>query len=338
MVRFSSIIKKTPETDSLPPQPAISPSDTTKDEVSDEERVARVQEIYRDMLAFVRSVADRLGRGEAIAYTEIRKKVESLAGEFKRNMEPFASLIKTETPDNYIIAHQVNVCFLALKMGIQMGYDQDKLVELGSAALLFDIGMLKVLDIVKQRRPLIENEIDEVKKHPGYGVEMLKLVTNLPPAVVDVAMQHHERLDGKGYPRGLKGREITDLARLISLADVYIALIHPRSQRRGLTSHDAVKELLSSSALFSSNALKCLLTIISVYPVGTWVELNSHDVGKVIRLNPGQPLRPVLELVCDHHGRMMETKKIMNLTENPQLFITAVVENENIDKWGLANR
>ncbi len=291
--------------------------------------------LYQQVVDFMRSVVTRIGANEKIRREEFVDHVRSLAEEISHNKEHFVSIITAETPDNYIIGHQVDVCILAIQMGIELGYGDEKLLELGCGALIFDIGMLKVLDIVKQQKKLGENELDEVRRHPEYGAAILKQLTDMPQSVIDIALQHHERPDGKGYPRGLKGREISEFSKIISIADVYIALTHSRPERRRLSPHDAIKELLQNARYFSPTVLRSLLSVISIYPIGTWVELNSHDIGRVVRLNAGQALRPAVELVCDHHGQPLEKRSVVDLMENPQLYITSVVDNANIEKWGL---
>ncbi len=318
-----------PEPQKFVPEPSLKPAgeETLPD--------GSVSELFHELVSFMQDIITRMGAGEKVSYKDVAQEVSKLVDDLMKDPNSLSPLIQEDTPGNYIVAHQIGVCALSLEMGRQMGYGREKLIELGVGAFLFDIGMVRVLDIVKQKRKLGENEFDEVKRHPEYGAQMLKQFSDMPPSVIDMALQHHERPDGKGYPMGLKGREISEFSKVVSLADVYVALTHSRPERRRLPPHDAIKELLQNARFFSPTALRSLLSIISIYPVGTWVELNSHDVGKVIRLNTGQALRPVLELVCDHHGQLLEKRNVVDLMENPQLYITNVVDNAEIEKWGI---
>lgn len=359
MIRFSSIFKGNGEEkkeanrpEKIPPvkkelktaspevirvKEEVSPSKTVPESLDVSRDVTLdAKKIYKGLIDFSGNVVNRLSNGNKVSYKEVSAKVREMAELLKENKHVFGDLTNSETPENYIVAHQINVSILALQIGIELGYLPAKLQDLGVASLLFDVGMMKVMEIAKQKRKLGEDEFDEIKNHTQYGVQMLKQFTDFPQSIIDVAAQHHERPDGKGYPLGLKGREISELSKIISVADIYIALTHARPERKGLSPHEAIKELLQNASLFSPNILRSLLSVISIYPVGTWIELNSHDVGKVVELNVGQPLRPVVELVCDHRGRPLEKVSRVDLIQQPQLYITNVVETNDVEKWGFA--
>ncbi|MFH0798825.1 MAG: HD domain-containing phosphohydrolase [Pseudomonadota bacterium] len=290
---------------------------------------------YTKMADFLSGVTGRLVRAEPVTYDEIEAQVENLLAETKEHPDQTQLLIEVDTPEDYPVGHMVCVCILALRMGMELNFSHEKLMTMGIGASLFDVGMIKLLDIASVGRNVSPLEFDEVRKHPEYSVNVIRQIKGMPEAAVEIAMQHHERPDGKGYPYGLRAGQISELAKVVMLADVYVALTHSRPKRAGVTPHDAIKELLQGPRLFSPHVLKALLRVITVYPIGTWVELNSRDVGRVVKLNHEQPLRPIIEVVCDYRGQRMESKNVVNLNERPQLYITGVVEKDHVKKWGL---
>lgn len=229
-------------------------------------------------------------------------------------------------------SHLLNVCILSIEIGIGLRYLRDDLEKLGLAAILHDIGMVKIPeDILKKPGRLSHEEFDIVKKHPEYGTEILKGLGENSQWISEVILQEHERFDGKGYPKGLKGDEIHEYAVIIGIADVYEALTHHRFQRRNLPPFNSMKEILSvERSSFPKKIIKALLSKLPVFPVGTVVRLNSKEIGVVVFTDSLSPFRPTVEIIIDNNGRKPKVKKIVNLKENPLLYIISPVFEEEV--------
>lgn len=225
--------------------------------------------------------------------------------------------------DNYLYAHLVNVCILSIDIGLGLSYNKSRLNELGAGAFLHDIGMTKVMDIAQQPRRLNEHEFEEIKKHPVYGSDMLSMVENIQEGVIYVAKQEHERINGTGYPEGLKDNQIHEYAKIVAIIDVYEALVHPRPYRDSISPHEAIKELLTmnSAMLFETRILKVLINRVGLYPVGCWVELNTGEIGKVISSNEDSPLRPKVNIIFSRDKEKLSQIELMDLSRHTNVYI-----------------
>jgi HD-GYP domain-containing protein (c-di-GMP phosphodiesterase class II) len=238
----------------------------------------------------------------------------------------------TKGPALDFTSHLVNVCIFAIEIGIGLRYSRDDLERLGLAAIVHDLGVIKIPEnILKKPGRLTEEEFAIVKKHPEDGAKILKVLGNNYLWLSEITLQEHERFNGKGYPRGLKGNEIHEYALIIGIADVYEALTHHRFQRKNLPPFDSMKEILSvERSSFPEKIIKALIAKLPVFPVGTIVRLNSKEIGVVVSTDSCSPFRPAVEIVFDPSGRKPAMKRIINLKENPLLYITSLVSEEEI--------
>lgn len=227
-----------------------------------------------------------------------------------------------QSNDCYLYSHMVNVSITSIQLGLSMGYNKSRLCELGLASFLYDIGMVKVEEIALQSRVLSKEEHKQIEDHTGYGVAILSQIKDIPATVVSASKEHHERMTGKGYPLGAKGGAITEYARIIALVDVYEALTHKRAYRQEYSAHEAIKIILTEMcSVFDPAVLRILVNQVGIYPMGSWVELNTKEVGKVITTNVEFPLRPVIKLLFDSAGNRLTEPKVINLGKQPNLYI-----------------
>jgi HD-GYP domain-containing protein (c-di-GMP phosphodiesterase class II) len=213
------------------------------------------------------------------------------------------------------------VCILSIKIGISLGYDTSRLHELGISAFLHDVGMTKYLELSRQERKLTVEESEKIKKHPIIGSELLKKAKDLPEIAIDVTLQQHERIDGSGYPYGLKGESLSTYAKIIQLADTYEAVTHSRSYRNKYEPFGAIKEILSSKASFDYDVTKAFINTVGLFPVGSMVRLNTGETGKVVSINREYPTRPVLQMLFNSENQKLNKKKIIDLLKQPLLYI-----------------
>jgi HD-GYP domain-containing protein (c-di-GMP phosphodiesterase class II) len=224
----------------------------------------------------------------------------------------------------YLVAHLANVGILSLRIGMAQGYSGERLVELGMAAFLFDVGMWRLPEaMLGKTEQLSDEEVAAIRSHPRLSAEIVSRWQPPLPSVVEMIQQHHEREQGQGYPQGLAGDAVNSGAKIIGLMDTYAALIHPRPYRPRFHPHEAVREILRSRREgFPSHLVKALLAEISVFPPRTVVKLNNGEVGRVIAVNRNHPLRPKVEIFADARGSRLAVPKILDLSEAPFLYIT----------------
>lgn len=236
------------------------------------------------------------------------------------------------TSENYLYDHMVNTAIMSIEVGLGLDYNKSQLNELCLAAFLHDIGMIKVGKLEMQPRRLSEEEYDRIKNHPLYGADILSKIKDIPDAVIYVVREQHERQDGSGYPHGLKNGKISEYARIVAIVDVYEALTHNRSYRKKISPHEAIKELIANDSLFDPLMLKVLVKKTGVYPISSWVELNSNEIGTVTMNNEGFPLRPVLQVLFDTKWNRLKNSRCIDLSKQFNLFIKKVITDEELAK------
>lgn len=231
-----------------------------------------------------------------------------------------------------IASNMVNVAIYSIRLGIGLKYPKEKLLMLGTAGLLHDFGMYKVPDaILKKEGKLSDNDLTEIKKHPIHGYEMIKRLGNSYLWLAEVLLQEHERESGQGYPNGLKGEEIREYTKIISLADVFEGLTHKRPQRKRMLPYDATKKILSEAkGLYAINIVKVLLQKLGCFPLESYIRLSSKAIAKVVDTNEKIPLRPIVELVFDPQGNRVAGGKLINLQQNTLVHIVESVYEEDL--------
>lgn len=234
--------------------------------------------------------------------------------------------------EDYLISHPANILACVLKIGQSMGYSKTELLELGLSALLYDVGMFVVpQDIIKKKGELNDSEVTLIRKHPETGKDILSMFKEEHPLLHRVAYEHHERENGQGYPRGLKGDEICEYAKITGMVDTYVAMISNRPHRKAMMQHTSVRELIwSKNLLFSSKIIKAFIKEISLYPVGSYVKLNNKTTGVVIDTNEENPMKPVVKLLFDGKGNVLTENSMVKLDETPLLYIVDSVSREEI--------
>lgn len=196
----------------------------------------------------------------------------------------------------YLFVHSVNVGLFSIVIGIAMKLSYDELCILGMGGLLHDFGKTRIdKEILDKQGKLTAAEFNEVKEHSSIGYNLLKLDTTLDYRIMFMALQHHERCDGSGYPWGISKSQIHPLARIVAVADVYDALTTDRVYRSRLTSFDAMQIINKGNRIhFDKDVIEAFNTVAIPYQIGDDVKLNNGIDGKVVRLNSSNLIRPII--------------------------------------------
>jgi len=246
----------------------------------------------------------------------------------------FIEALHFDDPLQFIINNNVNVAIYAIKMAENLDFSKDRQIEIGMAGLLHDIGMALIPEkLIHKQQKLSEAEFKIFKERSNYSYKILKSLGDDYAYLAECAVQVNERMDGSGYPHGLRNDEINEYAQIIGLVDMYEALIHSRPQRVKFHHFTAVKEIIKSGKnLFQRDHLKALLNIFSIFPLYSHVRLNSNAVGKVIETYPDLPMRPRIQMVFDSQQRRVLTERIVNLPDDPLLYIVDSVSDEELQE------
>ena len=219
--------------------------------------------------------------------------------------------------------HMTNVAIFAIKIGMCVGFPREKLEAAGLAGLVHDVGLVGLPgNLLDKPQGLSAEEQQLLLQHPEVGARIIRAAGPEYSWLATVVLQEHEREDGSGYPKGLRGDDIHELAKVVGIADVYEALTHPRPYRRRMSPLDAVKEIISlERRTFPDWVLKGLIRGLSTFPVGSLVRLNSKEIGRVRATNPAFPLRPVVEILAGPSADRSAGPRVVDLSQNSLLFI-----------------
>lgn len=230
-----------------------------------------------------------------------------------------------------LLQHSLNVAFIAMLMARELGMNPIEIEETGLAGLIHDIGELKIPSQITQKRgDLSKAEQNFLNMHPQYGLEMLTQLNAFEPKIRQVAHLHHERLDGSGYPLGIKGGEIPPLARLIGLVDFYDELLHPRNSGSPAAPSQAISQLYKlSQKKFDQNLVKLLVKVLGVYPPGSLVKLSDESIALVLSTEPTMPLKP--KILPYIKAQRPEAVAMIDLREDERI-ITGVLKQEELDE------
>jgi HD-GYP domain-containing protein (c-di-GMP phosphodiesterase class II) len=196
--------------------------------------------------------------------------------------------------------------------------------KLLDAALLHDIGMLRLpKDILAKRGGLSQEEVTLMRTHPLHTYRIISKELNYPDEVGFVALQHHERWDGQGYPAGISGENIDIGARILSVADAFEAMVSKKPYRNSMVGYEAMKALMSDNqSRFDPDVLKAFIAIMGIYPIGSIVILNDAAVARVTEILPGAPLRPKVRILIDKFGQKQQNGEMLNLLTDKTHFIS----------------
>jgi len=328
MVKLSDILRKTKEEKSAEKPEFLTEVIKAK---KDEEDFPENQKIYGDAISDLKNLMNDLREGKTIEGTRVTSIAEKIVQRLKLSKYMFLSLINEpslyEKKENYLFQHCVNTAILAANLGLAQGFSQIELADLCASSLLHDIGILKIPEeIIFKPSKLTKEEFDLIKKHPAYGLELLDLINAPPDSAAEVIYQHHERIDGTGYPEGKKGEEISEFAKIVSIIEVYEAVTHPRPYHRVIP-YEGVKMVVQEARTsFEPKLVKAFLNYITAYPPGSYVLLNSNEIGKVVSINENLPMRPVIEVFINGGGKRLEKPRRIDLAKSPVLSISKALD------------
>lgn len=293
-------------------------------QVEDERLTELKQCTMKNMSTIMKNVSgfNRIDMKEAIS------NVENLIDYIIEIKDVNKSLYDVKTYDNYTYMHCLNTGIMAAFVGMSIDMSEYNLRELGIGAILHDIGKTKISsDIINKEGPLTNDEFGEIKKHPLYGKEILSKNMFISDTVLDSVEQHHERVDGKGYPYGLQGYKISKGAKIISVCDVYDAVSSNRSYRKKFAPNEAYELILSGSgSAFDYGIVKKFKETFAVYPLGCCIKLSNGIEGYVVRQNKNFPDRPIIRVLYDSKTREPVPFYEVDLLESFNLAVECVIQ------------
>ncbi len=328
---LDSLVKKT--ADAIPLQ------DFYPEQVTVEEELNQAQEILQDSRAVYDKVVQDIQAGNIADTKAVKKVVNSLVESVLRNPAATAWLVRLKHRDETSYSHAISVCVMALTLGRFLGLPKNDLETLGVAALLQDLGKVKLpTELLSKVGELTRQEREMIKKHVDISVLLVNSMNDVPKEVVDVVASHHERFDGSGYPRKFSRSQIDTLAAIAGLVDSYEAMTADRPYRKAKTSFQALMELYEErDKIFPGGLVEQFIQCIGIFPVGSFVELNSGEIGVVVSRNRVQQLKPRVMVLIDPQRERMPQPQAIDLAaqyllpaKTPRI-ITKIVDPEKYD-------
>jgi len=294
--------------------------------ISTETRIRAVGEVRKQFRRLMSQGIQRTYVGRDFFGAAFRDVVTMLIDDLSKQQHGMIMLTNLCIADHYLYQHSVNVCIYATILGMACGYSREELLTLGMGALLHDIGKTQISqELILKPGKLTNEEIEKMKLHTEYGFRILKDEPNISLTVAHCAYQHHERIDGSGYPRGLRGGDIHEYARWIGLVDSYDAMTTNRIYRSAMLPHQALESLfVDAGKLYDFKMVEILRDRLAIYPIGSEVTLNTGEKGIVVDLNASSPQRPVVRILANAEGEELSVPYEVDLSRKLSLMITSV--------------
>jgi len=292
--------------------------------VREDTRVRLIQALQAAFLAFEKNgdLDTAVLRGEA----------KTMVAEIIGNRDAMIHTFDLRTYQDYVYAHSVNVAVISVLIALSLDYNEAKLTDLAVGALLHDIGMLTVpREIPLKMGNLTPAESEAIQAHTRQGFEIIRKRREISTLAAHVAFQHHERVDGTGYPRRLKGDDIHEYARIVAVADIFDALIADRPYRKGLLPHEAYEIIMTLADRYVDRTiLDIFLTNVAIYPIGTVVQLSSGETAVVAAVRPKLQARPVVKVLLDRDGALVKDGPSLDLARRLTTFVTKVYKEQEL--------
>ena len=286
----------------------------------------------------IRILMDSVRMGMKVEVPRIEIVVEKMRESVLRNKHALVSLARIKNKDEYTYLHSLAVAALCISFGQHLGLEPGEIQELGVGGLLHDIGKVKVPDrLLNKPGPLTEEEFEVMKTHVALGCSMLEETAGIEQSSICVTRHHHERLDGTGYPEGLKGDEISRHGQIAAIVDIYDALSSERCYKEAIPPTFALRKLFEWSGHYLNRQLvEQFVLHMGVYPVGTVVRLRSGIIGVVVEQGERSLLDPVVRAVFDSKRNKVVTPFEINLSSRPAgRQLDEIIGCEAPESWNL---
>ena len=319
-----------------PTQPKIiveatpAPKPAVRTSMGDE--LITASDIIKRSKAAVVSLFAEARMGNAVNTSECEPLVNDIVGSVDRNGDALVSLCRLKVADEYTYMHSVSVCALMVSLGRQLGLDEATVRDAGMAGLLHDLGKAAIPhDILNKPGKLSDDEFTVVKSHPVKGYETLLASGVENERVLDVCRHHHEKMDGSGYPDKLNAENISLVARMSAVCDVYDAITSNRPYKAGWDPAESVSRMASWQGHFDPMVLQTFIKTIGIYPTGSLVRMASGKLGIVVEQNAAKLTAPKVKLFFSTRSGMPLVPKLVNLMESH--VTDKIVARESPENW-----
>ena len=297
-----------------------------KPKVSFDDEIARAERIHKKGKNIQNKLLDAVKSGLPFDDKIPREFSKNMIESIDRNPDALLCLTKIREKDDYLLEHSLNVAILLANFGRFIGMSEKEIEDLAHAGFLHDIGKIRIPDeILHKPGRLTDMEMNIMRDHVYYGVRVLEEM-EIESHLVRTVSEHHERLDGYGYPNGSRGEEISKAGRMLAIADVYDALTADRCYKAGMSSQKALQILLNDApSKLDKELVQLFIKCMGIYPVGSLVKLNNERIAMVVTQNEDKPLSPVVKIFYSLRGNHYIEPKDLDLSADTTVRIEKAV-------------
>jgi HD-GYP domain-containing protein (c-di-GMP phosphodiesterase class II) len=272
--------------------------------------------IHAEAMAVAQNIFEGVASGSPVNSPAAKKVVTDLLGSITRSPEANLLLTQMRRFQNDLFAHAVNVCVLCLVIGTLEEFESE-ISALGLGALLHDVGKTRLpRNLIRRKEPYTESERQILQQHPKLGAVLLEPSENIPELTHRIVVEHHERIDGLGYPLGAEARQISPFSQIVAITDAYDDMLTGR-KHAPLQPLEVLRQLylLGNAGAFDCALVERIIRCLGVYPAGSLVELNTGERGIVIAANRKDSLKPTLRIISSRDGLALSNGPILSLLD-----------------------
>ena len=311
-----------------------------EEEAPVEQEIAAVYPVYEQSQIATREIFEAVANEHELDLTAVSDILDTMVESIGRSPDALLWLAKLKQADDYSYSHALNVSITLMAFGNFLALSKKQIKEIGLAGLLQDVGKVKLSsDVLLKEDRLSKEEFEYVKKHVDESLKILENTPDIPNTVIFLVAQHHERMDGSGYPYGIKGSQIGLLSQMAGLIDSYCAITSHKSYAKGVYHQEALDKIHQlSGKQFTGELIDQLVQFMGMYPVSSLVELNTGEVGVVIQQNQVRRLLPRLMLLLAPDKSRYQAPVILNLLNSPTTpsgDVYKIVKSLAPDSYGL---
>ncbi len=278
------------------------------------QRARRICEGSRPLL---RTMFEHARMGRAIDTVGAGELVDEIADSMERNSWALLSVVRLKKADEYTYMHSAAVCALMIALARQLGLDAQQVRDAGMAGLLHDVGKAMIPPaIINKPGRLTPEEFEVMRKHPELGYELLRGLDGVQPAALDVCLHHHEKMDGSGYPNRAPGSRISLVARMAAVCDVYDAITSNRPYKQGWDPAGSLRRMAGwIGSHFDEAVFQHFVKSVGIYPVGSFVRLDSGWLGVVVDQSADSLLTPKVRVFLEAGTRRVHAARLVDLAQ-----------------------
>jgi len=278
------------------------------------------RENHKALTSTAKGVVDDVLKNKTLELSTLRKAVNPMVESILRNSDAYSWLAMMKTRDSYTYNHSVSASIWAVVLGRRLGLPVNNLKSLAMGALLFDIGKIKLpKKLIDNPRKYNRTEFKLVKTHVEHSLDIVQSIKGIDDNVLEMIATHHERHNGDGYPKGIRGYEIPLFGKIAGIVDCYDALISERVFASAIPPHDAIRKLYDWSNIdFQQELVEQFIQVVGIYPVGTLVELSDGRVGVIVAQHKARRLRPKVMLILNQDKKPYSKFDVIDLYDVEQ--------------------